>query len=82
MLVRVITKGSDAYVIKNIGYKDDLELVAFKYDSYKIPFNTKTRWDINVLLADGYKFNDDRLLEPEKKSSARGDTDLLIYKYR
>ena len=40
-----------------------------------------TQEDINDLLADGYKVDDDRLPDPENSPINTGKTDQPVYKY-
>ena len=54
--------------------------VAFKYDDRETPIHETTREDINYLLADGYKVDDDILPDPENKPSPTGNTDRPVYK--
>ena len=39
-----------------------------------------TWYDMNALIMDRYKVYDDQYPAPKNKPSARGDTDLSIYK--
>ena len=62
-------------------YKEDEREVTVDSISHETPMNATAWEDINFLLADGYEVDYYRLLYPEKKPSARGDTDQPVYKY-
>ena len=54
--------------------------VVVKYNSRETPIHATTREDINALLADGCKVNDDRIAAFDNKPGATGKTDQPVYK--
>ena len=51
-----------------------------KSDSLETPIHATTRNNINSLLADGYKVDDDILIAPKNKPINTGYTDRPVYK--
>ena len=52
-----------------------------EYYSHKTLIHETTQQDINYILVDGCKFDDDRLPSNGNKPRSIGDTDWPIYKY-
>ena len=68
--VRVIREVSEAHVVKDSEEKYEGGEVAVEFDASETPIHATTREDINDILADGYKVDDDRFLALENKPSA------------
>ena len=66
-LIRFIIEGSETRVFKDSKEKNYWEEVAVKSYACETPIHATTQEEINDILSDGYKADDDRLPGPEKK---------------
>ena len=78
--VRFIREGIDAHALEDSEEKDDRGEVTVKSDACETTIQAMTQEDMNALLEDGYKIDDDRLPYTYNKSSATDDTYQPVYK--